>query len=169
MQVSYDEGLASHIGPELCVYSRKAVREALTGESAGQVLSRESRLTPGCRRRQNVRKATWSFSQSQEGLQPRVVVDPAQAPKLPAREPGDPMFGLGRWRRGPRCESQGGTTAMNGRGKSDRPICTAEAAEQRRVRFLPAEAVEGRGLTKGNLFRQNKFWTQYQERIGREG
>jgi hypothetical protein len=58
---------------------------------------------------------------------------------------------------------------MNGRGKSDRPIATAEAAEQKRVRFLLAEAVEGRGLTKGNLFRQNKFWTQNQERMSREG
>ena len=79
------------------------------------------------------------------------------------------MSGLGGWRQGPRCESQGRTTAMNGRGKSDRPICTAEAAEQKRVRFLLAEAVEGRGLTKGNLFRQNKFWTQDQERICHEG
>ena len=58
---------------------------------------------------------------------------------------------------------------MNGGGKSDRPICTAEAAEQKRVRFLLAEAVEGRSLTKGNLFRQNKFWTQDQERMSREG
>jgi len=58
---------------------------------------------------------------------------------------------------------------MNGRGKSDRPIATAEAAEQKLVRFLLAEAVEGRGLTKGNLFRQNKFWTQDQERMSREG
>jgi len=41
---------------------------------------------------------------------------------------------------------------MNGCGKSDRSICTEEAAEQRRVGLLPAEAVEGRDLTKGNLF-----------------
>ncbi len=53
---------------------------------------------------------------------------------------------------------------MNGHGKSDRPICTEETVEQKQVRFLPAEIVEGRGLTKGNLIRQNKFWTQYQER-----
>ena len=58
---------------------------------------------------------------------------------------------------------------MNGRGKSDRPIVTAEAVEQKQVKFLLAEAVEGRGLTKGNLFRQNKFWTQDQERMSREG
>ena len=42
MKVPYDEGLATHIGPESCVCSCKAVSEALTGESAGQVLSRES-------------------------------------------------------------------------------------------------------------------------------
>ena len=42
MRVPYDEGLATHIGPESCVYSCEAVGEALTGESAGQVLSRES-------------------------------------------------------------------------------------------------------------------------------
>jgi len=52
---------------------------------------------------------------------------------------------------------------MNKRRKSDRPICTEETVEQKQVGFLPAEIVEGRGLTKGNLFRQNKFWTQYQE------
>ena len=168
MQVSYDEDLASHIGPESCVCSRKGAGEALTGESAGQVLSRESRSTSGRRRRQVVRKATRNVSLMREGFRPRVVVDPEHARKLPAREPGDPMTDLGRWRRGPRCESRGSTTAMNGRGKSDRPIGTAETAEQRQVRFLPAEVVEGRGLTEGNLFRQNKFWTQYQERIGCE-
>ena len=42
MKVSYGEDLANHIDPESCVCSRKAAGEALTGESAGQVLSRES-------------------------------------------------------------------------------------------------------------------------------
>lgn len=58
---------------------------------------------------------------------------------------------------------------MNGRGKSDRSKCTGEAAEQWQVGLLTAEVVEGRDLTKGNLFQQNKFWTQYQERRGHEG
>jgi len=58
---------------------------------------------------------------------------------------------------------------MDGHRKSDRPINTEEAAEQKQVRLLPAETVEGRGLTEGNLSQQNKFWTQYQERIGCEG
>ena len=41
MKVSYDEGLASHVGPGSCVYNRKVMGEALTGESVGRVLSRE--------------------------------------------------------------------------------------------------------------------------------
>ena len=58
---------------------------------------------------------------------------------------------------------------MNGHRKSDRPICTEDAVEQKRVGFLLAEIVEGRGLTKGNLFQQNKFWTQYRKRSSRNG
>ena len=41
MKVSYGEGIASHTGPESCGGGRKAVVEALTGESAGWVLSPE--------------------------------------------------------------------------------------------------------------------------------
>lgn len=41
MQVHYDEGVATHIGPESCAGSHEAVREALTGAHAGQPLSRE--------------------------------------------------------------------------------------------------------------------------------
>ena len=41
MQVRYVEDLASHDDPESCVGGREAVREALTGEHAGGVLSRE--------------------------------------------------------------------------------------------------------------------------------
>ena len=164
MKVSYNEDLASHIGPEPCAYNRKEVREALAGGCAGQVLSRESRLTSGCRRRQNVRKATYNISISREMLWSRVVVDPEHARKLFAREAGGPVTGLGGWPQGPRCESQGSTTAMNGSGESDRPICTEEAIEQKQVRVPLAENVEGRGLTKGNPIRQNKYRTQQAER-----
>jgi hypothetical protein len=86
------------------------------------------------------------------------------ARKLFAREPGGPVPDLGGWHPGPRCKSQGSTTVMNGNGESDRPICTGEAIEQKRVRFPPAENVEGRGLTKGNPLQQNKIWTQRQDR-----
>ena len=169
MEVSYDEDLANHIDPESCVCSRKVAGEALTGESAGQVLSRERGFAPGCRRRQLDRKATRNISISQEMFRPRVVVDPAHAWKLSVREPGGPVSGRSGWRCGPRCESQGSKAAMNGHRKSDRTIRTEEAVEQRRVRFPLAEIVEGRGLTKGKLFQQNKIWTQRQGRSGCEG
>ena len=41
MKVSYVEGVANHNGPESCGAARKGGVEALTGERAGQVLSRE--------------------------------------------------------------------------------------------------------------------------------
>jgi RNA-directed DNA polymerase len=41
MKESYIEGLATHDGPESCAGTRKGTGEALTGESAGWVLSRE--------------------------------------------------------------------------------------------------------------------------------
>ena len=42
MKVSCDEGVASHVGPESCGGDREVVVEALTGESAGRVLSLEN-------------------------------------------------------------------------------------------------------------------------------
>jgi RNA-directed DNA polymerase len=44
MKESYGEGIASHTGPESCAAVRKDGREALTGERAGWVLSRETNL-----------------------------------------------------------------------------------------------------------------------------
>ena len=41
MKVSYVEGVATHSGPESCAGAGNRVREALTGERAGWVLSRE--------------------------------------------------------------------------------------------------------------------------------
>jgi hypothetical protein len=164
MKVPHDEGLASHVGPESCVCGRKVTDEALTGVRAGQVLSRERGSSLGCRRRQRVRKATQGTSLWQEVSWPCVVGDPVHARKLHAREPGDPMTVPGRWPWGPRREPSGGTTAANGHGKSDRPIDTCEASEQRRVRFPLAEEVEGRSLTEGNPPRQNELRAQDRKR-----
>jgi RNA-directed DNA polymerase len=44
MKESYGEGIASHTGPESCAAVRKGGREALTGERAGRVWSRERTL-----------------------------------------------------------------------------------------------------------------------------
>jgi len=40
VQVSYDEGVAIHIGPESCAVAREGFGEALTGGRIGQPLSR---------------------------------------------------------------------------------------------------------------------------------
>lgn len=50
MKESYVEGLASYGGPESCVHIREGVGEALTGERAGRVSSREIH-DPGLRSR----------------------------------------------------------------------------------------------------------------------
>jgi hypothetical protein len=54
MEKSYDEGLASHVGPESCAVVCKGHGEALTGVRAGRVLSRENDYaltgSPGSRR-----------------------------------------------------------------------------------------------------------------------
>ncbi len=53
---------------------------------------------------------------------------------------------------------------MNESGKSDRPIDTKEPPEQELGRYQLAEGVEGRGLTKGKTFHQNKHRTQCRRR-----
>jgi hypothetical protein len=49
MKVSYSEGLATHADSESCIAVRKGGDEALTGERAGQVWSRE--IEPPSRKR----------------------------------------------------------------------------------------------------------------------
>ena len=47
MKVSHGEGVAIHTAPESCATTRKGRGEALTGERAGRVFSRESKLLRG--------------------------------------------------------------------------------------------------------------------------
>ncbi len=42
MKESYNEGVASHIGPESCLDDPRGRGEALTGESTGGLLSSEN-------------------------------------------------------------------------------------------------------------------------------
>jgi hypothetical protein len=55
---------------------------------------------------------------------------------------------------------------MNGCGKSDRSVYTEEPLEQGRGRISFAEKGEGRDLTKGKLFWQNKYRTLDRARGG---
>ena len=88
MQVSYDEGLAIHIGPESCAVAREGFGKALTGGRIGQPLSRERFLfwvpTPCI-----WRKATHPGASSRAPGRPGVVRDPGMCRRSFAREPGD--------------------------------------------------------------------------------
>jgi len=90
MKESHGEGVAIHSDLESCVVAREGDGEALTGVRAGQVLSREIDLTPGCRRSYGRRKATPTASPSREAVGPRAVKDPVHARQHLEREPGDP-------------------------------------------------------------------------------
>jgi hypothetical protein len=47
VQVHYDEGVATHIGPEPCGRAREGTTEASVGGPVGQPLSRERAIVPG--------------------------------------------------------------------------------------------------------------------------
>jgi hypothetical protein len=47
VQVSYDEGVAIHIGPESCAVAREGFGEASAGECTGQPLNRERPIILG--------------------------------------------------------------------------------------------------------------------------
>ena len=76
MKVHYDEGVATHIGPEPCAGVREDVGEASAGERIGQPLSRESVDHPGCRRCSRHRKAIRSGALTRAPARPGVVEDP---------------------------------------------------------------------------------------------
>ncbi len=63
-----------------------------------------------------------------------------------------PRTGLSMWQCEVRAVNLRSTTAMNGCGKSDSPIVPVKSSNKGCGAPLPAERVERRGLTKGNLF-----------------
>ena len=75
MQVSYDEGVAIHIGPESCAAAREGHGEALTGERIGQPLSRE-RVSFWVPTLCKWRKATHPGATARASGRPGVVRDP---------------------------------------------------------------------------------------------
>jgi len=92
MRVSYDEGLASHIGPESCGSVGDDDAEALTGVRAGWVSSHEN-VSSGAPTACVRWKATPGGPSSQDPPGLRGVLDPMHARKHLARKPGDPRPG----------------------------------------------------------------------------
>ena len=93
MKVSNRKGIANQTGPESCVTHREVRDEALTGEPAGQPLSRESvKLVQGAdavsvAEGKTDRRDKASASSALRGLRPWHVGT------LFAREPGDLLLG----------------------------------------------------------------------------
>ena len=90
MKKSYGKGIATHTGPELCGAAREGGDEALTGESTGPGIQPRKKLTPGCRRCKEKRKAPLGAPISRGVPESRAVRDPVHVPRHLAREPGDP-------------------------------------------------------------------------------
>jgi hypothetical protein len=74
VRVLYEEGIASHFDPESCDADRKVVIEALTGESASSVLSRE--IVTIVRGAAAVKGSEWLHW---EGRQRKDLSDPARS------------------------------------------------------------------------------------------
>ena len=162
MKVLCGEGLASHTDPESCAGVREDVGEALTGESAGRVLSREI-IRLGCRRRPLWRKATPAASPSREAAGPCAVRDPEHARKPFTREPGGLLLTRGDWRRGSPGEAQGRTPGMDEQEESDGLIVPRKRPNKDGTQ-RSAEVVEGRGPAEGNQSMQTTGRAQYRHK-----
>ncbi len=151
MKESHREGLANHSDPESCVGDRKVVVEALTGAHSGQPLSCEIRAKSG--RLTLLRDAESNIG---EGAIRKPKSTPTQSETLctcgnskrGTREvPGTPLpdGGKGRSEKG-----NARTSDEYVSGKSDDPI-VPQKQPNNGGENPPAEAVEGRGSTKGNV------------------
>lgn len=152
MQVHYDEGVATRIGPELCVVGREAGSEASAGEHIGQVLSRErynQSADAVCQSEGNmVACAIASVRPALRGQRPRACMD--------AFRPGTGRS-LARpqaaWPSGPHREGDEPKPMMHEREKSDpaivavKPANTADRPEMARA---VVEQVEPRAGAEEN-------------------
>ena len=165
MQVSYDEGVAIHIGPKSCAVAREGFGEALTGERIGQPLSRESTLIPGADVVPLTEGKTYgrdiaSAQTTRRGRRPWHVRT------LLAREPGDLTVGQQRCivrRFGPHREGEEPTPPARGREKSDPGIVAMKPTNK--AERSAAELAERRVETEGNTGQQSTRRTQIRESV----
>lgn len=159
MKVSYDEGPASHIGPESCGGVREDRSRSVDRGTCG--LNIESRKLQNRRADAyfTMRKAmshrvviarpeadaAGSQTSCTHGRILRETPSPLEA-NPPDRKPGDPAFDL-RLSPGPCREPERGTTAMYECGKSDRFVVPMKSPNKGGV-LPPAEGMEERRLAK---------------------
>ncbi len=98
MKKSHESGVATHIGPESCGAAREGGVEALTGDRAGRVFSRERHSLRDadavgvCGRLHRVHRYREVYQSPARSETPR---DPEHVRKHLAREPGDPTSAQG--------------------------------------------------------------------------
>ena len=92
MRVSCDEGVASHVGPESCGDDRKVVVEALTGESAGRVLSLENLMLRSADVVLTDGRQQWMSRHARDIRTPRGL-RPCARTEAPHKEGPTPPFG----------------------------------------------------------------------------
>ncbi len=149
MKESYGEGPASHTGPESCVGRREAAGEALTGVHADQPLSSEIKSS-GTPTLLSKAEGNIGRNDSRESCS-----SPAESKTLRMR--GNSLHGNREIPSAPTADGAMGrsekvssrTSDMHADGKSDGPI-VPEKLPNKDGADSSAEAVEGRGPTKGN-------------------
>jgi hypothetical protein len=153
VKVLNSKGIASHAGPESCVAHREVRDEALTGEPAGQPLSRESfKLFQGAdavsvAEGNTERRDKASAYSTLRGLRTWHVGT------LFAREPGDLLLGRFSCFSGPHREGEESKPMKHGQEKSDLFIVALKPANN--PGQLGAELVEPRERTEGNTGEQH--------------
>ncbi len=93
MQVLCSEGIANHTGPESCVVHREVYDEALTGETVGQPLSRESFKSVQGADAVSVAEGNTDRRDKASDCSALRGLRPWHVGTLFAREPGDLLFG----------------------------------------------------------------------------
>jgi hypothetical protein len=169
MKESHSEDQASHAGPESCEGVGNGALEALTGEPAGRAIEPRNQLIN--------READTLMASGR----PHRICRHGKAGSAPARSENQGMWGRfsrgsreipslarPRMRSGPRRESPGSTTPMNGHGKSDRSIVTEKSAYKARVREPAAELMEERERAKGSPSTQTSLRAQCRTRLPHE-
>jgi len=164
VKVSNRKGIANQTGPESCVAHREVRDEALTGEPAGQPLSRESnKLVQGAdavrvAEGDTDRRDSASAWMTLRGLRPWHVGT------LLAREPGDLLLGrLSHFQSGPHREDEESKPLTNEQEKSDLFIVAMKLANK--PGRPGAESVEPRKRTEGNTREQHTCRTQSRESV----
>jgi hypothetical protein len=131
MREPYKKGIASHLGPESCVVSRKVEHEALTGGQAGWAIEPRNGAHFRGPTLSSLAEGNTMGVDNARRPSPGAVEDPRQAWKLNAREPGDPSGARGVRSGGPEGErDERGVLHARGWGVT-RLHSTCESPEQR--------------------------------------